>query len=197
MAFYDFCGQLEFSKGQRQTTDLDTIKAMIDGCASVQVADRNLDRQGIDYIATLRGGAEIFIDAKAREKGCSRFWKSGPEFALEDYSVVPRFPGDPGKAGWTLDESKKTHLILFTFDPSDTDDCFLVSFQLLRMAFRRNYRTWKDQYKNDTQQSNGWKSHCIFVPASVVLDAIQQTSKGKITHVSVSNPLYQWAMQNA
>jgi len=183
---YDFEEQLAFSKGKRQKTDTATIQQMIAGCVSVEIAPTEMDRAGIDYIAILRGGAQIFIDAKARDAGCSQYWKDGPELALEDWSVIPE-NGRRGKVGWTLDEGKQTNLVLFTFDLQDTEQCFLLSFQLLRVAFRHNYRQWREQYKNDTQCSNGWRSHCIFVPASAVFDAIQLASTGVIG-APTSNP---------
>jgi len=174
---YLFDERLRFSKGRRQVMDTETIRQMIDGCVDVVVAEVEQDREGIDYIATLRGGAKLFIDAKARDSGCSRFWNNGPELALEDWSIVPE-NGMQGKAGWTLDESKLTDLVLFTFDLTDTDVCYLLSFQLLRIAFRRFYWDWKRQYKNDVQHSDSWRSHCIFVPAEVVMNAISAVSVG-------------------
>ena len=177
MRTYNFDERLAFSKGTRQRTDLETIKSMIPGCTNVETANTEMDRQGIDYIATLRRGAAIFIDAKAREAGCSKFWNDGPELALEIWSVCPE-NGNGGKVGWTLDESKQTNLVLFTFDPSDTAQCYLLSFQLLRAAFHNNFHQWTGIYQRDKQSSIDWKSECVFVPANVVLDAIQDICIG-------------------
>lgn len=124
---YDFDERLAFSQGRRQQTDMDTIKSMIPGCADIQIAPEALDRQGVDYVATLRRQAKILIDAKTRDAGCSKWWKDQPELALEDWSVLPE-NGSIGKAGWTLDESKLTDLVLFTFCPEDTSTCYLISF---------------------------------------------------------------------
>lgn len=173
---YDFDERLAFSQGRRQQTDMDTIKTMIPGCIDVQIASETLDRQGVDYIATLRRQAEILIDAKTRDAGCSEWWKGQPELALEDWSVIPE-KGNVGKAGWTLDESKVTDLVLFTFAPEDTAVCYLISFQLLRIAFHRNCCRWREQYKFDVQDSGAWRSRCIFVPVSVVFAAIEEVSK--------------------
>lgn len=173
---FDFDERLAFSKGVRQRTDAETIRAMIDGCERVDVASTEHDRRGIDYFARLHGGVQIHIDAKARDRGCSQFWKQGiPELALEDWSVVP-VNGHSGKIGWTLDVSKETDMVLFTFDPADTDRCYLISFQLLRIAFRRYCSRWLQQYKHAPQQNNGWKSHCVFVPVRVVFKAILDVS---------------------
>ena len=178
---YYFAERLAFSKDTRLETDTATIQAMLPGSESVTVASEAQDRVGIDYIATLRGGAKVNIDLKCREAGCSRFWRNGPEFALEDWSVLPE-NGSPGKAGWTLDESKETDLVLFAFDPSDSPDCFLVSFQLLRVAFKQNHASWLRTYFDANQQSDSWRSHCVFVPAAVVLDAIQRASVGQLVN---------------
>jgi hypothetical protein len=172
---YDFNERLGFSKGRRQDNDLATIKTMIAGCDDVQIAPVDLDRQGVDYIATLRGKAQVLIDAKARDAGCSQHWHGEPELALEDWSVLPE-NGNAGKVGWTLDERKMSDLILFTFAPQDTPICYLISFQLLRIAFRQNCISWRGQYKKDIQDSGTWRSRCVFVPISVVFAAIQSAS---------------------
>lgn len=175
-----FDERLKFSRGAVQATDLETIKTMIPGCVSVQLATLEQDRNGTDYIATLRGGTTINIDAKRRDNGAARYWNGEPDLALEDWSVVPK-NGHPGKAGWTLDESKETDLILFMFDPIDTDECFLIAFQPLRIAFRKNHAGWLRKYKDAPQQNQGWTSHCIFVPVSVVFAAIEDISRGTAT----------------
>jgi len=138
---------------------------------------------GIDYIAKLRKGREVTIDAKCRKPGASKYWEEEPDLALEKWSVKPE-PGREGKTGWTLDESKQCELILFTFDPSDCMEAFLMSFQLLRIAFRQNILKWYRRFKWDRQRSidNGfqWQSECVFVPVSVVEQAITEVSHGKL-----------------
>jgi hypothetical protein len=177
---YLFSERLEFSKGIVQETDLATIRALIPGCTNIVLSTLEQDRNGTDYVATLRGGATVNIDAKRRDRGASRFWNGEPDLALEDWSVVP-INGARGKAGWTLDESKETDLVLFMFDPEDTNECFLMAFQLLRVAFRRNHSEWISRYKDAFQRNPSWRSHCIFVPVSTVLDAIREVSCGTIT----------------
>jgi len=176
---YGFDTKLAFSRGVRESTDLETLKTMIAGCIGVVKADVTLDRTGIDYIATLRRGREIYIDAKARESGCSRYWHNGPELALETWSMKPG-NGHIGKVGWTLDEAKQTELVLFTFDPADHENCYLVSFQLLRMAFRSYLREWRIVYRVADQSTStpgdNWKSQCVFVPVWTVYEAINDVS---------------------
>ncbi len=188
MRAYDFQTQLDFSRGVREVSDIDTIRNMIPGCISVLKTREEMDRQGVDYIARLRKGDELLIDAKTRVRGCSKYWKSEPEVALEVWSVRPggkyQTPQSREKTGWTLSESKHVDLILYTFDPIDCDDVFLVSFPLLRMAFHRHFGKWtkpmnEGGFKRDIQDSFRWESECIFVPIGVVHDGIKAVSTAK------------------
>lgn len=184
-----------FSRGRREATDLETIKAMIPGCVSVEKTGEDLDRLHVDYVAMLRRGTVLHIDGKARRPGASKWWTvfqpgrrtvppGEPDLAIELYSVVPT-PTSPGRCGWTFDESSDTDLILYTFDPSDTGEVVLLSFPLLRIAARRVYREWVQRFGIKTQQTvDGaglvrWESECILVPAVVVQDAIRSVERGR------------------
>lgn len=186
MGAYVFEQQIAFSRGIRERTDIQTLRNIIPKCKFVKKASLAEDKNGIDYIATLTGGAEVYIDAKARDKGCSRYWRGfKPELALEIWSVMPggkfNTPKERSIPGWTLSDSKLTDLVLFTFHPSDTRECFLVGFQPLRMAFIQNHSIWANKYKNDIQESRSqsggrWQSKCVFVPIDEVLNAIWHNS---------------------
>ena len=177
---YGFEERLKFSKGARCECDHKTIFALLHGCIHVVDHDCKGDDGGVDYIALLRRGTSVMIDAKTRTKGCSKYWKYGePELAIEKWSVMPDDSCPLGKAGWTLDESKETDMVLYTFDPSDSNVAFLFPFQSLRMAAVNMIQKWQSLYKVDTQTSHGfgkkWKSQAVLVPASVVIAAIERT----------------------
>lgn len=178
MAVHNFAAKLEFSRGICEENDLELFQKNIDGCVSVRKTSVEEDKQGIDYIATLRGGTEIRIDAKTRAKGSKQYWKHGEaELALEIYSVMPSIRCPKGVAGWTLNESKAVDLILYTFHPDDWPECYLLPFQHLRMAFIRNYYRWADVYSITNQCSGSWRSRAMFVPAKVVIDAINEVMR--------------------
>lgn len=107
-------------------------------------------------------------------------WKSDnngrkvPELALETWSVCN------SKIGWTLDKTKLTHYTFHTWHPSDCLTAFLLPFQLLRVAFARYRAPWERIYKPKKEPNKGWDSECMFVPVSVVLDAIRETSQGPL-----------------
>lgn len=168
--------KLDFSMGENLKQDISLLKQAIIGCADIRKTDEATDKTGIDYVATLRGGAVINIDAKRREKGCSRYWQNGqPEIALEIYSVVPS-EYNKGKTGWTLNEKSNVDLILYTFDRNDCGSSYLIPFQHLRLAFIRNFNNWVNRYAVKTQNSGAWQSSAMFVPADDVLDAIRNIS---------------------
>lgn len=182
---HDFGMKLAFSRGVRELTDMETLQALIPGCTSVIKTDVQLDKTGVDYIATLRRGAQIYIDAKTREPGAGRWWKDGPELALEVWSVKPggkyQTPREQAKVGWTLCEEKQTDLIYYTFDPTDSNEVFLIPFQHLRIAFRQYWPTWSKRYHVKLQDSRYWQSECVFVPAEVVIKAIESVTRCQVT----------------
>lgn len=185
---YDFDIMFRYSLGRRAETDTETIRQMIAGCVSVRPTETAMDKQGVDYIARLRGGAELLIDAKTRRPGCRRYWRGEPDLALEKWSVRPggkfNTQRNYAKTGWSLDETKNVDYILFTFHPSDSTVVYLFAYQLLRMAFVENIVTWYNEYKVDIQQSvsgnTRWESEAVFVPASVVFSAVNKVSQGKL-----------------
>ena len=173
---HDFSKKLAFSNGANAESDMERIKYVLGrACAKVEKTDIEADKTGIDYVATLRGGATVNVDAKRREKGASRYWKNGePELAIETYSVYDT------KYGWTFSTSSLVDYILYSFEPEDCNDYFFLPFQLLRKAACDNVRKigdkilWNGLYIERKQFSGDWESRCIFVPASVVISAITE-----------------------
>lgn len=105
-----FGRDIGFSKGRRQDTDLDTIRQWIPGATDIRIAHIDEERLGIDYVVTLREGATVHVDGKARRVGCSAHWRcpvtriaarrcrchacrdgGDPEMALELWSVRPTY----------------------------------------------------------------------------------------------------------
>lgn len=177
MTEYDFNADLQFSLGERLSVDVALLKNVIPNCVSVEKTPEKLDRSGIDYIATLDGGALVYIDAKTRRKGAKRTWTNGiPRLALELWSRRPeKFEGQivtPGKPGWTVSRSTQCDMILYTFDKSDTDLFYLIPYQHLRMAFQKHFQEWKSIYPCKIQKNKGYESEAMFVPAPIVLSAV-------------------------
>lgn len=170
-----FADKLNYSLGEQQNFDIQILKSYIPHCVEIRKSNLVEDRNGVDYVAILKGGSKILIDAKTREKGAKRFWKRNePELALEVYSVV-----ENNKIGWTLNTSSNVDYILYTFDKDDSNDFYFLPFQMLRKAFLENGKKWKNEYGIKNQASDTWHSSAIFVPASKVINAISEIMIGK------------------
>lgn len=174
MKHTSFAADLRWSRGRIEQRDMDTLRALFGpSCVSVEKTAIDEDRAGVDYVVTLRRGATVHVDAKARKPGASRYWRYGePDLQLESYSVLPMPDLPKGKPGWVLDESRNVDLFLFTYDADDTTDVYVIPSQLLRMAFRRNYNAWRREYDVFVQSSGSWRSECFFVPKSIVAAAV-------------------------
>lgn len=181
---YDFAERLAFSQGKRGERDAEILKKAIPNCVDVRKTDEATDRKGVDYIATLEGGAEIGIDVKARDKGVSKYWKNGKEdLVLEIWSVYPDGMNE-GKIGWTLSDKTNVDLILYTFDEEDSKNYYLLPYQFLRIAFVKHGREWIKRYghKQSTTSTKNmnrvWYSQAVFVPADEVINAMIQEMQG-------------------
>ena len=176
MAVNDFNKCIRVASGARQTKDMDLLEQIIPNAVSVVKTTLADDKRGFDYVLTLDDGHQIKVDAKTRRAGCSRYWKHGPELALETWSVYPN--GNlKGKIGWCRSTKSPVDMILFTFDPKDCAWSYLLPFQHLRSAFEHNLKNWIDTYGERVQNSKAkggrtWQSRALFVPASIVLAAI-------------------------
>ena len=172
---FDECRAISVPPAERNIESL--LMSSITGAVSIRQASLLEDKSGTDYFVELRRGGVVNIDLKIRRKGCARFWKTGPELALEKWSVIPN-EENKGITGWTLSEKSSTHYTLHIFDPVDTEMIYMLPFQLLRMAFRQNGARWESQYGRQIQHSTRcgrrWKSESVFVPASAVIEAITE-----------------------
>lgn len=174
---HDFQQNLEYSLGAQEKFDINILKKIFN-IDDIQKTTVEVDKTGIDYIATLRRGGTINIDAKTRKPGASKFWDYGePDLALEIYSSIPD-GSYPGKIGWTLNEASEVDYVLYTFDKSDSDKFYFLPFQLLRNGFRQRYNEWTKKYFKKYQPNKGYLSQAVFVPASVVIAEINRQMTG-------------------
>ena len=175
MTVADFYTDFQFSLGEREKFDMYLLRKAISKCIKVEKTTDELDRKGIDYIATLSGGALVYIDAKTRRR--VRLVNGYPELALEMWSVKPQ-NGNTGKIGWTLNTESNTDMILYTFPKDQWKYFYLIPFQFLRMAFQTHGKEWFKIYGSRVQENGLWKSECMFVPANIVLDAVSEQMTG-------------------
>lgn len=169
----NFYEKLSYSLGHQQTVDCNILRSHIPKCVNVEKTSVDIDRAGVDYIATLQGGTKILIDAKTRTPGCSRYWKDEPELAIETWSVVEKkIPG------WTFNEKSDVDYILYTFPKEDYAGYFFIPFQLLRSASISCYPDWIKRFPKHYQRNNGYTSEAMFIPANVILAEVKREMQG-------------------
>lgn len=175
----NFADCYEFSMGSRKQFDIDMLKSHI-RCERIEKTNAETDKQGIDYIVTFKDGSTMTVDAKARKPGASKYWKAGPELALEQYSVV-----EMKKVGWLFKESTvHPDYILYTFDKADANCFYIIPFVLLKKVAYTHWRDWERQYgikKQPNDSFGGYTSTALFVPAGVLLDAVSEEMTGRVS----------------
>lgn len=169
----------EYSIGNREIFDISLLREYMPRGATIEKTKKDLDKLGVDYVITMKDGSTLTVDAKTRKPGASKYWRGEPELALERYSVV-----EQKIVGW-LFKSSDVHpdYILYTFDAKDTKNFYFIPYALLRKAAFTNWRLWESRYGIKAQPNDshgGYTSDALFVPASIVVDAVSETMKGRV-----------------
>lgn len=174
---YSFDQQLIASKGVLETCDVSQIlQTHIPGCMRSEQADPEADRSGVDWWAILANGERIGVDVKHRPRDCMRF--GNDDVALETWSVVGK------QIGWTRDSKKKCAWVMWIW--ADTGRFLLLPFPAVCAVFSDNWKNWVDNYKTckqttrPTKSRSGWESECVFVPRTVLLNAVTEWFNGAI-----------------
>jgi hypothetical protein len=170
VSLHDFGDRMRFSDGVAAKTDVRLILLEnIPACVEVVRAGEADDKNGTDYwakrILPLRS---LSVDLKCRSGDPMVDWRDmklgnpRDDLALETWSVLPE-NGRPGKLGWTRDHTKATDYILWLFPT--TGRWVLIPFHMLCSIFAVRWEEWRERFAPPKQQqSNGWKSECVYVP---------------------------------
>jgi len=142
------------------------LMAIFPYAIDIQKADLQADIKGTDYWVRFKYRKVVSIDVKVRDTDPLEMWGKN-DLALETFSDKER-----ETVGWTRDEKKNTDYVLWYF--SKTKRYVILPYLLLQSIFVKNWENWKEQYKNDTQDSSEWKSECIFVPLDIILKSIYE-----------------------
>jgi len=143
------------------------------GFTNVHPANQKEDQKGGDYRGKDFTGRPVYIDVKRREKGCSRYWKSGmPELAVEFESVCEggKYNIKEPRIGWSFDDKKITDWIVYLFDQSDYNDAFIFEFRLFRQTMKKFKNDLLKRYPLKKQDSGEWESSAMFVPFCAIYD---------------------------
>lgn len=133
------------------------------------ITDVTQQKAGIDHRVHMRGGGCTLVDVKVREK----FYE---DIALEVWSDVER-----RSPGWVI-KPLQCHYIAYAF-PS-VSLCYLLPFQLLRLAYERNKLAWAEAAKAESDgfrianaQNRNYVTRSVVVPTTYLRDALADSMR--------------------
>lgn len=177
-----FLQQLNFSEDIVLENSLVThLTEIIPAATGVVKSVTSDDRNGTDYwIQRENHLPPISVDVKHRS--FDPLIKFGTDDACIETTSV--YTGEPNgkwkddhraKVGWTLDESKRTDLIIYTWPATDTDRRYwILYFPLLCRASQLHWRTWAEQYGEKPAQNETYLTLSIYPPRTVIEAAIKE-----------------------
>jgi hypothetical protein len=185
MKAYGFQEQLQFSEGvEVSDAILCHLVTLVPGGLGYEKAEKSDDRNGTDYWIKRRCGRDLSIDLKNRSFcPISRF--NSDDACIELASVYDGKPSRPfvkehvRKLGWTIDKSKQTDFIVYTW-PTATEArrFWVVSFPLLCRAAIDNCKAWMDSYITKATPNEGYYTVNTYPPRLEVRRAIEFISEG-------------------
>jgi hypothetical protein len=192
--FYDFNERLQFSEGIGLTAEiLHHIQQHIPAAVRITKANNADDRNGTDFwVHRAHDLPPVSIDLKNREL-CPIAKRWGDDVCIETTSVYrgpnkkPFTDNFRDTPGWTLNESKRTDLVVYTW-PHSADlfgaprlRYWILYFPFLCSASLKHWREWIDEYGEKATSNERYLTLNTYVPRTVVAAAIKQFTSGVVT----------------
>jgi hypothetical protein len=139
-------------------------------------ADSPLQRTGVDRIIYLRDGREFRIDEKIRNTDYTdvllEVW-SVCRWDEANRSAMPT-PDGHKKPGWARDTAKRCDFVAYAIPRRSL--CYLLPFELTRLALLRNGKTWSEQreWYPKVAYNEGYDTVSIAVPYDTLRAAINE-----------------------
>lgn len=185
MKVHDFHERLSFSEGIDVSHDvLARVAEMVPNAVSIDRAQVNDDRNGTDFwITRTHGLPPISIDAKNRS--FCPIEKYGSDDACIETTSVYRGPKKRPwedkhrhKVGWTIDYSKRTDYILYTWAQKEGVRFWIVPFVPLCAASRFYWRKWALQYTERPAYNDGYLTLSIYPPRREIIARTRELMVG-------------------
>lgn len=181
---HDFTERLSFSEGIQPGGDLlNAVMKMVPNAKKIERATCNEDKSGTDFwIIRSHNLPPISIDLKNR--GFCPIAKWGSDDACIETTSVYVGSGPPWvdekrkKPGWTLDYSKRTDFVVYTWPNDGGTRYWIVPFLPLCAASRQNWRDWAKEYKERPAQNKHYKTLSVYPPKAVIVKAIREFTAG-------------------
>lgn len=200
--YYDFDERRQYSEGVMRDVPeiLDHILETIPGAIGWRRAALNEDRHGTDYwIDRAHDLPALSVDMKNREVCPKKYGKddaciettsvyTGPvckvngRYRYKDksgrYSSVIGLSEYRQKPGWTIDDAKRTDLIMYTWPHDSGRRHWTIPFPLLCAASLKNWREWAMRYGELPTHNNDYLTLNVYVPRIVIIEAITEFTSG-------------------
>lgn len=193
---HSFSERLTFSEGVGLNADiLNHIRAAIPSAAKWEKATVQADKNGTDYwLLREHGLPPLSFDMKNREFcPIERFGKD--DACIETCSVFKREQsGDDGywrqktyvrgkrvAIGWTLNFTKRTDWIVYTWPQSNGRRFWIVPFPFLCQAARLRWTSWLSSYPELPAENRGYETLSIYPARTEIRSAIAGLMSGVIT----------------
>lgn len=183
---HDFHERLAFSEGvELEEGIFRTMRDMIPLATRVVKATRDEDRAGTDYWIERPPLPPVSVDVKhtsfdpVERFGCDNACievvsvYDGPE------RKAPWNPAHFRKPGWTVDPTKRTDLVLYTWPALENRRRFWVLyFPHLCAAARRNVAAWGETYGLKAAHNVGYLTLACHPPRTAIAAAIRELTVG-------------------
>jgi hypothetical protein len=177
---HDFLAQLEFSEGvELSETVLQHLLDSIPGGYAIEKANKQEDKQGTDYWIQRRNLPPISVDVKHRSFDPIK--KFGTDDAcIETTSVYCGPPKPPWsdqfrkKPGWSIDASKRTDLVVYTWPTTSGMRRFwILYFPHLCCAVQKHWRMWAARYGERPAYNNGYLTLSVYPSRTEIVRAMR------------------------
>lgn len=184
---HDFLERLEFSEGvDLGDAILEHLRNSIPGSIAVEKTTKQEDKQGTDYWIKRLDLPPISVDVKHRS--FDPIEKFGSDDACIETTSVYVGPPEPPwlnkfrkKPGWTIDSTKRTDLVVYTW-PTDNGKrrFWIVYFPHLCSVAQRHWSTWAAKYGEKSARNDGYLTLSVYPPRAEIAKTIQEIIEGRI-----------------
>jgi len=174
---HEFTDLMKFSEGvDTESGILDHILDSIPGASRIVRATKEEDKNGTDYwIHREHRLPSVSVDVKHRTVCPIEKWGSN-DACIETCSVYKN--GKREKIGWTLDETKRTDLVVYTWPASNGRRYWIAPFPLLCKAAQQNWKEWRREYGEYPANNHGYQTFSIYPLISVIEEAMNSLRSG-------------------
>lgn len=194
MVEHDFLKCLNDSKGVELGADVEELLLrMIPGSVTVKRATNKEDREGTDLWILRRKLPAVSVDLKVRTfDPIERF--GSDDACIETTSVYSGKHSPPWedrfreKVGWTLNETKRTDLVLYTWPTKNGLRFWAMYFPWLCVAAKKHWRHWVEKYKERPAKNKGYLTLNVYPPRKEIAQAVGNVMRGNQDSVRPGGP---------